>query len=123
VLPVILASPRAPWTKYHNIIGLIEDDGLVGSFAAGSDGIVDFQSAHLDDIDSETTVAADHVNVHRHPRSILEVRQILLQHRDQALLELGGNSPVLPASYGARETTADRRAHAHEHSQLEPSLR
>jgi hypothetical protein len=102
VLPLLLRSPRAPWTKYHNIVGIVEFDGLASSLAAGSDGIVEYQSAHVDDVESETAVSADHVNVHRHPRSILEVRRILLEHRAQALVELGSNSPVLPASYGRR---------------------
>jgi hypothetical protein len=99
VLPLVLNSPRAPWTKYHNIIGLVEDEGLVGSLAAGSDGVVAFESAHLEGVDSEITVTSDHVNVHRHPRSILQVREILLLHRDQALAELGADSRILPASY------------------------
>lgn len=101
VLPLILKSPHAPWTKYDNIVGVIEGDGgLVSSLAAGGDGVVTFQSSHLDDVDSETAVTADHVNVHRHPKAILAVHDILLQHRDQALAELGGNSTTLPASYG-----------------------
>jgi pimeloyl-ACP methyl ester carboxylesterase len=101
VLPLLLDSPRAPWTKYHNIVGLVEDDGsFVSSLAAGSDGIVSFRSAHLDEIESEETVPADHVNVHRHPRAILEVRRILLLHRDQALAELQGLSGMTPASFG-----------------------
>lgn len=102
VLPLMLRSPRAPWTKYHNIVGVVEADGLVGSITAGSDGIVDFQSAHLEDVESEAAVGADHVSVHRHPRSILEVRRILLEHRDAAFAELGGDSSILPASYGDR---------------------
>lgn len=101
VLPLILSSHRAPWTKYDNIVGVVEEDGgLVSSFVAGGDGIVTFQSSHLEDVDSETRVAADHVNVHRHPKAILAVREILLQHRDQALAEVAGNATTLPASYG-----------------------
>jgi hypothetical protein len=99
VLPLMLQSPTAPWTKFHNVVGLIPDEGLVGTLAAGGDGIVSFQSAHLDDVESEITVPADHVTVHQHPRTILEVRRILLEHRAQALAELGGPARALPVSY------------------------
>jgi hypothetical protein len=110
VLPLLLNSPRAPWTKYHNIVGVLEDDGgFVGSLAAGSDGIVSFESAHLDEhsVHSETTVTADHVSVHRHPLSILSVREILRHHRDQVLAELGG-TPALPATYSELRTAENR---------------
>jgi hypothetical protein len=44
------------------------------------DGIVAATSAHLDDVESEIVVEADHLTVHRHPLAILEVRRILLEH-------------------------------------------
>ena len=86
VLPVMLQSPQAPWVKYHNIVGLVSEDGVVGNFAGDSDGVVRFASAHLDpnDVSSEIVVTSDHVSVHRHPRSILEVRRILLDHLAEA---------------------------------------
>lgn len=99
VLPLILKSPTAPWTRYHNIVGLVTQQGFVGSLAAGGDGIVSYASAHLEDVESEISVDADHLTIHRHPRSILEVRRILLDHRDQALAELGATSQTLPAAY------------------------
>jgi pimeloyl-ACP methyl ester carboxylesterase len=98
VLPVMLQSPHPPWTRYHNIVGLVPDDGLVGRLAASGDGVVSYASAHLDDVESEVTVPADHVNVHRHPRAILEVRRILLEHRDAALAEIQQHSAI-PVGY------------------------
>jgi hypothetical protein len=41
---------------------------------------VPYSSAHLDGVDSEVTVEADHFHVHHHPRAILELRRILLEH-------------------------------------------
>ena len=99
IFPVMLRSPRAPWTRYHNIVGLVPEKGIVGSLAAGTDGIVAFESAHLDDVDSEITVEADHAAVHRHPNSILEVRRILLEHRLAALAEMSAQFETLPAGY------------------------
>jgi hypothetical protein len=99
ILPVLLRARTAPWTKYHNIVGLVRDDGIVGSLAAGGDGVVDYESAHLNNVESEITVEADHVSVHRHPRSILEVRRVLLEHRFQALAEMQQQRDTARASY------------------------
>ncbi len=99
VLPTMLRVPRSPRTTYHNIVGVIPKDRIVGRIVAGSDGIVDFESAHLDDVASEITVPADHVKVHQHSRSILEVRRILLEHQHQALAEIQAGRAALPASF------------------------
>ena len=98
VLPLVLSSPTAPWTKYHNVVG-ITDERIKSSFVTGGDGVVSYESAHLDNVASEISVAADHLNIHRHPRTILHVRQILLDHRDQMLAEVGGDMRTLPAAY------------------------
>lgn len=113
VLPVMLRSPRSPRATYHNIIGLVPEEGFVGSIAAGSDGVVAYDSAHLEDVASEITVPADHLSVHRHPRAILEVRRILLEHRAFAVAEMRGQSEAIPASYGAN----------HLHHRHEPTTR
>ena len=51
-------------------------------FADDGDGVVSLASARLDNMPqlrSQIVVPADHVNVHRHPQSILEVRRVLLE--------------------------------------------
>lgn len=103
VLPVMLRSPRSDRTTYHNIIGLVSDEGIVGSLAGGSDGIVAYDSAHLDDVASEVVVESDHLSVHRHPRAILEVRRILLEHQRVALAEMRRASETVPASFDQRQ--------------------
>jgi pimeloyl-ACP methyl ester carboxylesterase len=80
IFPVMLAAPRAPWTTYHNIVGVVPRETLVGRVSEEGDGIVGYSSAHLDDVASEIVVEADHLAVHRHPLAILEVRRILLEH-------------------------------------------
>ncbi len=80
ILPVLLRAEQPPWVKCHNIVGVLPDTGLIGSVAGGSDGVVSYESAHLDNVASELKVAADHWEVNRHPLSILEVRRILLEH-------------------------------------------
>jgi pimeloyl-ACP methyl ester carboxylesterase len=86
VFRVMLASYEAPWVKYHNIIGLWPKEGLLGQLFAGTDGVVSYESAHMDDVKSELIVPADHTTVHMHPWAVLEVRRILLEH----LAELRG---------------------------------
>lgn len=86
IFPVMLASRRPPWVKYHSIIGVIPDDGWWTSIVAGSDGLVTKESAHLDDAESELIVPADHGVALSHPAAVLEVRRILCDH----LAELRG---------------------------------
>ena len=81
-LPVMLSSPRPEAVHYHSIIGKIPAGGFKGRVAGGGDGVVSYESAHLDNVDSELVIDADHLSVHRHSRSVLEVRRILLEHLD-----------------------------------------
>jgi pimeloyl-ACP methyl ester carboxylesterase len=84
-LPVILAAEQAPGVRYHNIVGKIPRSGFAGTIASAvnegaSDGVVAVASAHLDSVESEIIVNADHSKVHAHPLTVLEVRRILLEH-------------------------------------------
>jgi len=76
----MLASRRPPWVKFHNVIGVVPNNGLFGRLAAGTDGVVARASAHLDNAVSEIEVVADHTTVHAHPQTVLEVRRVLLEH-------------------------------------------
>jgi pimeloyl-ACP methyl ester carboxylesterase len=80
IFPVMLRASRAPWTRYHNIMGIVPKRTFLGRVSEDGDGIVSAKSAKLDDAASEISVPADHLEVHRHPLSILEVRRILLEH-------------------------------------------
>jgi hypothetical protein len=80
IFPVMIAAQKGPGVKYHNIVGRIDRSGILKSFTEDGDGVVSLKSAHLDDVVSEKEVTADHLKVHRHPLSTLEVRKILIQH-------------------------------------------
>ncbi len=84
ILPVMLNTPTPPWVKYHNVVGVTETNDwksrLAGRITGRGDGVVAYDSAHLDNVSSEIVVPADHLNVHTHPRSVLEVRRVLLEH-------------------------------------------
>lgn len=95
VLPVLREAPVAPWVRVHNIVGVLSDDSLVHKIAGDeSDGVVAYASARIEDSQSEIVVPADHSSIHRHPRAILEVRRILLEH----LRDLDAYRPLPPRS-------------------------
>jgi pimeloyl-ACP methyl ester carboxylesterase len=75
-------APKAPWTKYHNIVGTIPKQGIYGRISAGSDGVVELASAKMKVAESEIVIEAEHQTIHRTPRAILEVRRILKEHLD-----------------------------------------
>jgi pimeloyl-ACP methyl ester carboxylesterase len=82
ILPVLLTAKAGPWIHYHNIVGHVPDLGWRKAFVDDGDGVVSLASARLDDLPqlkSQIEVPADHVSVHRHPQSILEVRRLLLE--------------------------------------------
>ncbi len=80
ILPVMLEAPRVPWVQYHNIVGRTPDEGIIGQVMPDSDHIVSYESAHLDNAASEIVVNAGHLELTRHPLSVLEVHRILLEH-------------------------------------------
>ncbi len=87
LLRLLENSPTPPWVKFHNIIGVIDRESMISAVAQDSDGVVKIASARAPGAVSEIVVPSDHVNVHRHPLAIKEVRRILLEH----LYESRGN--------------------------------
>jgi pimeloyl-ACP methyl ester carboxylesterase len=82
ILPVLLAARPGPWISYYNVVGQESDLGWRGWFTDEGDGVVALESARLDNMPQlaeQIVVPSDHVNVHRHPQSILKVRHVLLE--------------------------------------------
>ncbi|MCA9126544.1 MAG: alpha/beta hydrolase [Planctomycetales bacterium] len=118
VFPALLRAPRAPWVEYHNIVGKLPDqDGWFWDVQPTGDGVVDLSSAHMDDVATEIVVPAEHQTIHRHPKTILEVRRILREHlhavqaeyriaqrladnpaRQSTLTQAANEVPIVPAS-------------------------
>jgi pimeloyl-ACP methyl ester carboxylesterase len=67
--------PVAPGVHAHSIIA-VQDDGAPEK---GSDGVVRYESAHLDGVESELVVRSGH-SAQDHPATIEEIRRILLEH-------------------------------------------
>jgi hypothetical protein len=79
--PALLALseiPLAPGIKGHSIIAVKTD----GDPIDGDDGVVKYQSAHVDYVESEMIVRSGH-SCQDHPVVIEEVRRILLEHLKQ----------------------------------------
>jgi len=66
--------PIAPGVHAHSIIGVTK-----GPKESGGDGVVTYQSAHLDDVDSELVVRSGHSS-QANSRVVWEVRRILIRH-------------------------------------------
>lgn len=75
ILQTLAEIPMAPGVAAHSIIAVKGD----GDPLEGDDGVVAFQSAHLDDAVSEFIVRSGH-SCQEHPLTIEEVRRILLEH-------------------------------------------
>jgi pimeloyl-ACP methyl ester carboxylesterase len=98
-LELLAARPRPEGVHFHSIVGVAPPSTSVfgltlvsGDRGEKTDGVVPYTSAHLDAAESELVVAADHFHIHHHPRAVLEVRRILLEHlRD---LRYGDIQPV-----------------------------
>jgi pimeloyl-ACP methyl ester carboxylesterase len=78
----LLASlPIAPGISAHSIIGVRK-----GPIEDGTDGVVSYQSAHLDDVDSELVVRSGHSS-QSNPAVIEEIRRILIEHLADTILD------------------------------------
>jgi pimeloyl-ACP methyl ester carboxylesterase len=74
-LKTLRALPVAPGVAAHSIIAV---EGA-GPAHEGADGVVKYESAHLDDMVSERVVRGAH-SCQGHPDTIEEVRRILVEH-------------------------------------------
>jgi pimeloyl-ACP methyl ester carboxylesterase len=78
-IKTLATLPIAPGVTVHSIVAVREggtDDG-------GTDGVVSYRSAHLNEAVSEVIVRSGH-SVQGHPEAIEEIRRILLEHLGSA---------------------------------------
>jgi triacylglycerol esterase/lipase EstA (alpha/beta hydrolase family) len=81
--------PIAPGVHAHSIIGVRK-----GPNEEGGDGVVSYQSAHLDDVDSELVVRSGHSS-QSNASVVAEVHRILIDHLREAIQ----NEIVAPVSF------------------------
>ena len=75
LLTVLAPLPLAPGVSGHSIIAVKDE----GPLEEGTDGVVKYTSAHLEDVESEFVVRSGH-SCQSNPNTIGEVRRILLLH-------------------------------------------
>jgi pimeloyl-ACP methyl ester carboxylesterase len=93
--PVITALseiPVAPGIPAHSIIAVRGD----GPLEDASDGVVRYESAHIEGVASELIVPSGH-SVQGNPQTVLEVRRILLLHAEEACRDRGIGCAESPA--------------------------
>jgi pimeloyl-ACP methyl ester carboxylesterase len=73
-LKTLRATPLAPGVTAHSIIA-VQGTGPPG----GDDGVVRYESAHIEGVASEKVVRSSH-SVQGHPEAVAEVRRILFEH-------------------------------------------
>jgi pimeloyl-ACP methyl ester carboxylesterase len=74
-IQTLAASPIAPGVTAHSIIAVLGEGPVTGK----TDGVVSYESAHLDWVASEKIVRSGH-STQGDPETILEVRRILREH-------------------------------------------
>jgi pimeloyl-ACP methyl ester carboxylesterase len=103
-LTLIAHRPRPEGAHYHSVIGVSLSDSLCverlfGGDGKTGDGVVLYESAHLDGVDSELVVQANHYRVVQHPLAIREVRRILTEHLQEIDSRRGhAQGEVVPAA-------------------------
>lgn len=75
VLKTLVTLSTVPEVKAHSIVAVLPEMDI----ATGNDGVVEYQSAHIEGVESELVVRSGH-SCQGHPFAIEEVRRILLEH-------------------------------------------
>ncbi len=105
----LAAIPISPHIAANSIIA-VQGDGPVKT---GNDGVVTYQSAHIDGVESELVVRSGH-SVQGDPQTVVEVRRILLLHLAEACpagcLPMGSTDGLPIAAAPAGNTLGQRQS-------------
>jgi pimeloyl-ACP methyl ester carboxylesterase len=96
-IKTLAALPIAPDVPAHSIIPVIGDGPLEDEV----DGVVAYKSAHIEGVESEVVIHHSGHSTQGDPRTVDDVRRILLRHAQQAhcgLRPLRNVTPLQPAS-------------------------
>jgi len=94
VLQVMAATPVGPGIHANSIIAVAGNGPVEGS----DDGVVKYESSHLEGVDSEYIVRSGH-STQSNPYTIAEVRRILLLHARDACARIPcSNLPPQPSA-------------------------
>lgn len=101
IFPVLIRAKSSPGVKYHNIVGVLKNPSIFSGRTLKGDGIVEYASASMDDVESELIVDAEHTKIHLVGKTIFEVRRILLEH----LQEVDAEDRIAAQEDPAKATT------------------
>jgi pimeloyl-ACP methyl ester carboxylesterase len=86
-LELLAARPLPSAVHFHSVVGVGGPTGVIAEWLLAvntpiekTDGVVTYASAHLDGVESESIVPADHTHVQSHPIALQEIRRILREH-------------------------------------------
>lgn len=79
-LQALAARPPPSGVHYHSVIGVRQAVRRLAGDAEPGDGVVAYHSAHLEGVESELVVPANHFTVHQNGETVKEIRRILLEH-------------------------------------------
>ncbi|MCO8120828.1 hypothetical protein NHH03_03690 [Stieleria sp. TO1_6] len=102
IFPVMHRAKYAPGVKYHNIVGVLKNPTFLQKKIGRGDGIVAYESASMDDTESELIVDSEHTKIHMTGQAIFEVRRILLEHlnsvdlNDRVAVTVSPPAPQMP---------------------------
>jgi hypothetical protein len=94
----------APTVTAHSIIAVDDDSPL----DRAGDGVVKYESAHVDGVTSELIVRSAHSGMQDAPQTIEEVRRILLEHSAKSACPMP--VPAGPTSAQGRKRNTPRAA-------------
>jgi len=104
LLQALVKLPLEPQVTGHSIISVLPDMEI----ETGNDGVVEYQSAHIDGVASEFVVRSAH-SCQGHPFTIEEVRRILMEHLGVQVAGPANAEPLLVPAVSAPPTTAAER--------------
>jgi hypothetical protein len=102
VLGVVRAIPVAPGIHAHSIIPTLQD----GPLNTRNDGVVEYQSAHINGVESELVIERQSHSTQSNPLAVREVRRILIE--ELARPERASRDARQPHASGTSETTRRR---------------
>jgi hypothetical protein len=103
-IKTLATIPIVPQVAAHSIIAVKGS----GPPENGGDGIVKYESAHIDGVESELVVNSGH-SAQSNPHTVAEVRRILLLNAAEACTQ-SGVACVKPVTENAENLGADTRA-------------
>jgi len=97
-IKALATIPVSPDVTDHSIIAVDDDEPL----DQAGDGVVKYESAHIEGVESELIVHSPHSGMQAAPATVEEVRRILLAHSERSACPMTEPSPLVRPETGLR---------------------